>query len=51
MDAFTTSVGTGHGAPSQQLVFIWQCGHNQRVATGSYATPQKSQGIWLFALT
>jgi hypothetical protein len=37
------------GAPSQQLVFIWQFGHNHLVETGSYGAPQKSQGIWLLA--
>jgi len=37
------------GAPSQQLVFMWQFGHNHLVETGSYAAPQKSQGIWLLA--
>jgi hypothetical protein len=38
-------IGISHGAPSQQFVFIWQCGQSQRVATGSYGLPQKSQGI------
>ena len=28
------------GAPSQQLAFMWQCGHSQRVETGSNSTPQ-----------
>ena len=40
-----TGSGNGQGAPSQQFVFEWQCGHNHLVATGSYAWPQKSQGI------
>jgi hypothetical protein len=28
------------GAPSQQLAFMWQCGHSHRVAIGSNSTPQ-----------
>jgi hypothetical protein len=28
------------GAPSQQLAFMWQWGHNQRVAIGSNSAPQ-----------
>ena len=28
------------GAPSQQLAFMWQCGHSHRVAIGSNGTPQ-----------
>lgn len=40
-----TGSGTGHGAPSQQFVFEWQCGQSHLVETGSYGWPQKSQGI------
>ena len=29
------SEGIGHGAPSQQLVFMWQVGQSHLVATGS----------------
>jgi hypothetical protein len=28
------------GAPSQQLAFMWQCGHSHRVEIGSNSTPQ-----------
>jgi hypothetical protein len=28
------------GAPSQQLAFMWQWGHNQRVEIGSNSWPQ-----------
>ncbi len=28
------------GAPSQQLAFMWQCGHSHRVEMGSNSTPQ-----------
>ena len=31
---------TASGAPSQQLAFMWQCGHSQRVEMGSNSTPQ-----------
>jgi hypothetical protein len=38
-------VGRSHtrsasGAPSQQLAFMWQCGHSQRVEIGSNGFPQ-----------
>ena len=45
ISVLTSGGGRSQGAPSQQLVFIWQFGHNQRVDTGSYGLPQKSQGI------
>lgn len=31
---------SARGAPSQQLAFMWQCGHSQRVETGSNGFPQ-----------
>ena len=33
-------VDSASGAPSQQLAFMWQCGHNQRVPIGSNSSPQ-----------
>jgi hypothetical protein len=39
-DSGTTVPQTASGAPSQQLAFMWQWGHSQRVEMGSNSTPQ-----------